>query len=525
MSFKKKWINTFCLTISAVMLLSACSSSKESSGSSAAPNPTSTQASASAAPTVPPAPAAPVKIRVFETDNNQPVPGGKTMDDPTMKFLAEKTNTDLEWVFLPHAQFAEQVRIKFASGDIPDVVQGWGINYELLKNDQIIPLNDYINEYGPNLKKAISQAAWDEVTVDGKIMAIPEGQIGNKVLYVRKDWMDKVGITTPPKTPDEFLTMLRAFRDKDPNGNGKKDEMAFSGREKLDWVDNVITMFGADYYTRVVVNGEVVPGVISPNMKQALGFLRTLVEEKLIDSEFLTNKRNVWEQKIQNDLVGAWVHAPSLAWDWQDKLNKSLPGKGANVIAIQTPKAPGVESAGTLVRASNKSFMVTKAAKDPAAIVKMLDWLASQEGQEFVNFGLPNVTIKKDGDKITYDKQKDTDDKTALWRSISFNLVAANKDIMEIQLGSKEAADKQDAAFKVAAAEGIKNIIAGIPPSTAASKPELEWNGVLFQEAAAQILLGKQPLDYFDTFVKQWRAQAGDDNIKYETDYYNSKKK
>ncbi|MNI70628.1 hypothetical protein D3C73_1264520 [compost metagenome] len=96
---------------------------------------------------------------------------------------------------------------------------------------------------------------------------------------------------------------------------------------------------------------------------------------------------------------------------------------------------------------------------------------------------------------------------------------------MEIQLGSKEAADKVDSAYKVAAAEGIKSIIAGIPPSTAPQKPELEFSGTLFQEAAAQILLGKQPLDYFDTFVKQWRAQAGNEKIKYETDWYNSNKK
>jgi putative aldouronate transport system substrate-binding protein len=439
MSFEKKWGITLGLTMSAIVLLSACSSGNESSSSSATPSQTNTQSNASATPTTP---AAPVKLRVFQSDVNQPVPGGKTMDNPTLNYLAQKSNTDLDWVFLPHAQYSEQVRIKFASGDIPDVVGGWGVNFELLRNDQIIPLNDYIDKYGPNLKKAISQAAWDEVTVNGKIMAIPEAQIGNKVMFVRKDWMDKVGITTSPQTPDELLTMLRAFRDKDPNGNGKKDEMPISSREKLDWIDNVFTMFGVDYSTRVIVNGEVVPGLISPNMKQALGFFRTLVEEKLIDSEFLTNKRNVWEQKIQNNLVGTWVHTPQLAWDWQDKLNKSLPGIGADVIAIKTPKAPGVAVSGTKATASNKSYMVTKAAKDPAAIVRMLDWLASQEGQEFVNFGLPNVTYKKDGDKITYDLKKDTDDKTVLWRSISFNLVPLSKDILQISLGSKEAADK-----------------------------------------------------------------------------------
>lgn len=451
------------------------------------------------------------------------------MDDPTFKYLAQKTNTDLDWSFLPHAQYGEQMRIKFASGDMPDVVQSWGDDFDLIKNNQVIALNEYIDKYGPNLKKSISQAAWDEVTINGKIMRIPEGQLGNanvnRIMYVRKDWMDKVGITTPPKTPDEFLNMLRAFRDKDPNGNGKPDELPISAREKIDWLDCVFSMFGADYYTANLVNGEVMPGIVTPNMKQALGFLRTLVDEKLIDSEFMTNKRNVWEQKIQNNLVGVWVHAPALAWDWQDKLNKSLPGLGANVIAIPTPKAPGVLHSGDAIVAINKSFLVTKSAKDPAAIVKMFDWLASQEGQEFVNFGLPDVTFKKDGSNIAYDKQKDTTDKTVLWRSPTFNLVGFNKEIAKVQLGSQEAVDKMESVYKIAANEGIKRLLSGMPPGKNAAKPELQWNGSLFQEAAAQIILGKKPLDYFDTFVKDWRAQGGDQEIKDETEYYNSKQK
>ena len=44
---------------------------------------------------------------------------------------------------------------------------------------------------------------------------------------VRKDWLDKLGIPMP-ETIDDWYAMLQAFRDKDPNGNGKKDEVPFT---------------------------------------------------------------------------------------------------------------------------------------------------------------------------------------------------------------------------------------------------------------------------------------------------------
>ena len=42
--------------------------------------------------------------------------------------------------------------------------------------------------------------------------------------YIRKDWLRKLGLKEP-KTVEELYEVLIAFRDKDPNGNGKKDEI------------------------------------------------------------------------------------------------------------------------------------------------------------------------------------------------------------------------------------------------------------------------------------------------------------
>ena len=42
--------------------------------------------------------------------------------------------------------------------------------------------------------------------------------------WVRQDWLDKLGLKAPQNV-DELYTVLKAFRDRDPNGNGKKDEI------------------------------------------------------------------------------------------------------------------------------------------------------------------------------------------------------------------------------------------------------------------------------------------------------------
>ncbi|MFC4779177.1 extracellular solute-binding protein [Paenibacillus sp. GCM10023252] len=514
----KKWmVVTLALSMTA---MAACSTGNEKN---------TVEPAASKAP---PAEASkdPVKFTFWTTDGNQAVPGGNLMEDPTIKYLAEKTNTIPEITFLPHGQLDNQKRVKFASGELPDVSMDFGVNGDLFRNNQLIALDEYIEQYGPNLKKEIPQEAWDAVKRNGKIYAIPTVQYGNipvnRIMYVRKDWMNKVGITENPKTSDEFLAMLRAFRDKDPNGNGQKDEIAFSAREQFTWLDNVLGMFGTSVFGGVPVDGQLVPRNTTQEMKNALGFVKQLYDEKLLDSEFMTNKRNTWEQKILSDKVGVWVHAPNLAWDWQDKLNKAYPGKELEVIAIPTPKAPGVTESGFIKTPFNQAFNITKNAKDPAAIVKFFDWLVSEEGQEFVSFGIPGVTYTKENGKITYNAQKDADDKTDLWRKGTFTILGWNEELEKVKLGEKAVAKLKE-VYAVGNADGMTNYTLGIPPFKAA-QPEIgEFGtaGTMFVETAGRIVMGDQPLEYFDEYVATWKKQGGDDLIKQATEWYNTNNK
>ena len=67
-------------------------------------------------------------------------------------------------------------------------------HYEYMDSGMILPLNDLLDQYGQNLKERISQAAWDTVTVNGQIMAIPYENMRDKYMNgIRADWLEKLG--------------------------------------------------------------------------------------------------------------------------------------------------------------------------------------------------------------------------------------------------------------------------------------------------------------------------------------------
>jgi hypothetical protein len=53
------------------------------------------------------------------------------------------------------------------------------------------------------------------------------------IRVIRKDWLDRLGLTVP-KTLDEFLTVMKAFREQDPNGTGLHDTFGYSANIAAD---------------------------------------------------------------------------------------------------------------------------------------------------------------------------------------------------------------------------------------------------------------------------------------------------
>lgn len=98
---------------------------------------------------------------------------------------------------------------------------------------QLVPIGDYLGKYAPHQAKVYN--AFPELKTmlqqsDGKIYTYMTNTQTSRndstsgVLFINKTWLDKLGLPVPA-TMDEYYEALKAFKKKDPNGNGKADEI------------------------------------------------------------------------------------------------------------------------------------------------------------------------------------------------------------------------------------------------------------------------------------------------------------
>lgn len=146
--------------------------------------------------------------------------------------------------------YQQQLNLKIAAGEMPDIFYpANGMEADLIKNGALLDLTDLLPEKAPHLWEAIPEEVWDVVrtydpTGEKRIYGIPN--VRDMSLYaglIRQDWLDNLGLSMP-QTQEEFVEVLRAFKNEDPNGNGMADEIPTGGRQEAKWMDQLFAMYG-----------------------------------------------------------------------------------------------------------------------------------------------------------------------------------------------------------------------------------------------------------------------------------------
>lgn len=326
-------------------------------------------------------------------------------------YLEKKQNIKIDFKYSVTGDDGKtKLNLLMASGDtLPDIFLStkWSKAETMLYGKQglVIPLNNYLKD-APNwneLNKLSPLRLGDITMPDGNIYSYGDDNecfhcMYQSRMWIYKPWVDKLMGGKMPATTDELYTFLKAVKEKDPNGNGKADEIPFTGNiaaggwatdpttfiinsfvQNNNILSNTNPVVGAGF---VVNQGKVEYQFTKNEYRDALAYLNKLYKEGLLDSQAFTQTAEQQKATVQGTPQLAAM-APGGWWACNtDELLKEKDGKYQDWTVLEPVKGPkGVQLAAYYPTNYFQSCygLVSTDCKNPELAVKFFDLLASEE--------------------------------------------------------------------------------------------------------------------------------------------------
>jgi putative aldouronate transport system substrate-binding protein len=333
--------------------------------------------------------------------------------------LEKKTGIHIDWIRASN-DWSTQKALVLASGDLPDVFWAGLLNgNDLTQSAEIFTqLDDLIDRYAPNIKTIFADdPVMKKVAkhVDGKIwylpMKLPHYMGIRDVWAINKAWLDKLNLKMPATTEDLYQ-VLKAFKEKDPNGNGIADEIpaSFTGLIGDQSLVNLLPAFGinaqaGNWYC--VTNGKVNHIVAQEGFKDAIIYLNRLYSEGLLDQELFTQNQVMLFAKLappkgSPDTVGLGAAYTRGFWGYAkdrperlDEIEMFLPVTG--------PKGHrGWTYSPESYQVRKYAAEISSTAKEPEIAMRWLDALYEKETSLELFYGPIGSSLIKNADGTYY---------------------------------------------------------------------------------------------------------------------------
>jgi putative aldouronate transport system substrate-binding protein len=305
-----KWITKLGIVALIVVLAAGCSGGNKGSSNGSGKNGEATnKPSASSEPS---ATANDEPIEIAWLSFNFPAEDGSI----GQKYIEEKFNVKIKNIRIDRANWKDQLNVRLASDELPDVWLLWGIaDVNAYSGQNLLaelPI-DEIKAKMPSLAKLVDDnnpAAWSNGLINGKNYGIPITNVDGiypLLPYYNENWLKAIGYDAPPTTLEELEDVIYKFRNNDPDQNSKKDTYGLTGKGSLaDLNQSFPYVFGAfDVQPQFWVedgNGGLAYGMTTENAREAFKLLNKWFKDGVLDPEFITADGN--KKEFENGLVG-----------------------------------------------------------------------------------------------------------------------------------------------------------------------------------------------------------------------------
>lgn len=485
--------------------------------------------------------------------NNSNMPENDTYtDNAYTRYIKSVINVQNVDVFEANdSQYDTNVSMAISMGSLPDimVVSSQDEVEQLVEAGLIEDLtesyNNCISDRIRKMYESYGDSLKDMVTYDGKIMALPETNItdGPNLVWLRKDWMDKLGLSEP-HTIYDVVNIVKHFISEDPGNNGvdasgkpntvglavDTDVTGECGYSSEFLLDIIFACFGA-YPKQWIMSddSEIVYGSVTDEAKEALSYISSLYNQGVIDNDFLLRTSTNICELIENGQCGSFFGP------WWAPNNPLANAVSTNPDANWQPYLIATDSDGTTSYHSQnpcyKYVVVRKGYEHPEIAAKMISVMFDKvrfdctDSEEFKNYYQLNVepTARPLSINVDYNNAL-----SICYRNIDATISGRkNPDSLELlersfydacseYIKNANKTSTQWAAYmsrikacSLIAQDNIKVVDSLYFKTTDTMKSHWWRLKAKEKEAYLKIISGEEDISYFDTFVKEWNEQGG----------------
>nr|WP_309098635.1 extracellular solute-binding protein [Fredinandcohnia onubensis] len=435
------------------------------------------------------------------------------------EYIQEETGVKVNAIVPPQGSKTEKLNVLLASGEEVDIFEG---NWDQYK-DAVIPLNDLLEEHGQAILEAWGEDAWEMMKdAEGNIMGIPRIiPTAPFPTWVRTDWLENLNMEMPT-TIEEFEEVLKAFKEQDPDGNGKDDSIPLLLEKRSHYgLLGGFTEYGYsnwfDSEAGELKIPEMQPGYVDYLKTMADWYQKGYIyKESFADYDFLemikTNQLgavNIWYSNFT-------IHVP--------KVMKNVPEM--NYEFVKDMKGPkGLVQ--TIYPGTKGAVMITKTAKNPEAAIKFLNWqYENVENHLVARYGLKDVSWQW------------IDEENGIFELIQDPNPYAGEALMSLGLATEVHYATNDPLLTI-----HQNYLKNELSDFSVAKEPVDMNVVydsnelaehvpsnadlqrLRTEEVVKFIMGVRPIQEYDDFIEELYNAGLQDLINFQTEQYNLQKK
>lgn len=332
-------------------------------------------------------------------------------DTKTQKYIKDKTGITLDIEYLK-GDLKTRVGVLVSSGDYPDYIWGHEAQNKFIEAQACVPMNDYIEKYGDNIKKVYGEK-------NIQLLKQEDGNIYFITPYVEDSalekasqgfWIQKAVLKDAnyPKiqTLDEYFTVLDNYKKKNPKIGGKST-IGFSILTD-DWRFFCLTnppsyLMGYPNDGAVVVDPTTYEAKEYSRMDESKAYykkLNDMYNKGMVDEESFSMNYDQYIAKLSSGRVLGFYDQEWQITAAQEALEKQKLFERTYVaLPLLLDPTKDDQYQNPPIYGTRDGVSISKNCKDPVKAFKFLNWILNEEVQKMTFWGFEGVdyTVGENG--------------------------------------------------------------------------------------------------------------------------------